>query len=195
TNFTVSETKTTDITAENYFARGRFDVTMSGDAYWFGGTGWTRNTFAGIENRVNFVSGLGNQWSDTDETKFRTDVGATYTIQDNVAAGPTDRFAGLQFSAELEQVLTASTTYESKLVLDENLKNTDDLRGDFVNSLSVAMSERLALKTSLQILFDNQPSFVDVPLFTGGVDTGNTVPAELKKVDSVFTVALVINVR
>ena len=62
-----------------------------------------------------------------------------------------------------------------------------------INSLSVSMSGRVALTTRLQLLFDNQPSFLDVPLVTGGNPTGSTVPAQLEKVDAVFTVALVIN--
>lgn len=193
-NFTVTETSVSDVTAENYFAKGRFDVTVSGTAYWFAGSGWTRNTFAGIDSRIGFVSGAGNQWVHNERTTFRTDLGGTYTIQNNVAAGPVDRFAGVQFTGELSHAVTDNTAYESKLVVDENLENTDDLRGDFVNSLTVAMNSRLALKTSLQLLFDNAPSFADVPLFTGGQPAG-TVPAELRKLDSIFTVALVINIR
>ena len=75
----------------------------------------------------------------------------------------------------------------SLLVVDENLNDTEDLRADWTNSLTVAMSERLALKTSLQVLFDNQPSLTAVPLGDSEVLT------PLDKVDSIFTVALVVN--
>jgi len=192
-NFTVTETSESELTAASYFAKSRYDLSINGSAYWFAGSDWNRNTFSGINNRLTFVSGLGNQFVDTDEFKFRTDLGATYTIQDNVAAGPTDRFGGVRFTYDLERAVTANSKVTSKLVLDENLANTDDLRGDWTNALTVAMNSRLALKTSAQLLFDNQPSFVDVPLLEGGVDLGNTVAAELDKVDSVFTVALVMN--
>ena len=192
-NFQVTETTETETTAESFFARGRYDFSISERALWFAGTGWQRNTFAGIDSRVTSVTGFGSQWFDTDPFKFRTDIGGTYTIQDNVAAGPTDRFGGLRFAWDLLRQMTSNSTFESKLIVDENLQDTEDLRADFLNSVTVSMSERLALKTSLQFLFDNQPSFVDVPLFTGGTPTGQTVLAELDKLDSVFTVALVIS--
>ncbi len=143
---------------------------------------------------MTFVSGAGNHWVDQERLKFQTDLGATYTIENPVAVGPTDNFAGARFTWEFLAGVSENTTIESKLIVDENLKDTDDLRADMINSLSVAMSSRLALKTSLQWLFDNQPAFVDVPLFTGGTDTGSTVPSQLRRLDSIFTVALVISI-
>jgi hypothetical protein len=193
--FTVVETNVTQLTAESYFARSRGDYALGGKSLFFGGAGWERNTFAGIENRFTLVSGLGIQWTTGDDFSFRTDFGGTYTIQDNVAVGPTSRFGGLRFTWDLSRRITDNTAFDSRLIVDENLKTTADIRADFTNSLSVSMSERLALKTSLQLLVDNLPSFVDVPLVTGGTPTGTRVPAPLKKVDSVFTIALVINVR
>lgn len=193
TNFTVTDSSVSDLTAESYFARARYDYSISEQGYWFTGSKWNRNTFSGIDHRITFVSGLGGIWVDTDDFKFETDLGVTYTFQDNVAEGPTDRFGGLQFTYDLMRQVSSTTTFASKLILDENLKDTEDFRGDWTNALTVAISSRLALKTSLQILFDNQPSFLDVPLIEGGVDLGNTVAAQLDKVDSVVTVALVVN--
>jgi hypothetical protein len=189
----VSEIVLTQLTAESYFARGQFNYGVTERTYWFGGGGWDRNTFSGIDNRFAFVSGGGAQFSDTDDLKFRSDLGVTYTIQDNLSAGPLDRFAGLRLTWDLTRKATETTTFDSKLVLDENLQDTEDFRADLTNSISVAMNDRMALKTSLQVLFDNQPSFLDGPFFPGGNPAG-TVAAQLKKMDSVFTVALVINV-
>jgi len=54
------------------------------------------------------------------------------------------------------------------------------------------LSESLAFKTSLQLLFDNQPSLLRVPFLDGfGVPTGN-VSTPGAKVDSVLTLTLVI---
>ncbi len=191
-NFTVTETSVSQVMAESYFAKGRYDIAINESAYWFAGSDWSRNTFSGIDSRFTLVSGLGRQWSDTDDFKFQTDLGGTYTVQDNVAVGPTDSFGGVRFTYDLKKSVTDNSTFTSKLIVDENLKNTDDIRGDWTNSLTVAMSSRLALKTSAQILFDNQPSFLDIPLLEGGADLGNTVLSELEKIDSVFTVALVV---
>jgi putative salt-induced outer membrane protein YdiY len=188
-NFSVSETTDSEVTAENYFVKGRFDRALSEAAFLFGGADWDRNTFAGIQNRYGFVTGAGRSWFDEDTRRFKTDLGLTYTIQDDVVANPDadDSFVGLRGSYDFFKKLTETTDFTSVLIVDENLNATDDLRADWTNSLAVAMSSRLALKASLQLLFDNDPAFTAVPL-------GDTeVLTPLGKTDSVFTVAIVAN--
>ena len=75
---TFSETSESQLTAENYFARGRYDRDL-GEAYLFAGGGWERNTFSGIKNRYSGVAGVGRTWVDGDSGRFKTDVGGTYT--------------------------------------------------------------------------------------------------------------------
>jgi putative salt-induced outer membrane protein YdiY len=190
-NFTVGETSTSTVTAENYYARGRYDRNVSEAVFLYGGAGWDRNTFAGIDNRYAFVTGVGRTWADRDDLKFRTDAGATYTIQHDVAPNPdiSDSFAGARLSYDLFKRLSATTGFNSSLIVDENLADTDDLRADFTNSLSVAMSESLALKASLQLLIDNAPALTSIPLGT----TGTNVLTPLGKTDSIFTLAIVMN--
>ena len=54
------------------------------------------------------------------------------------------------------------------------------------------ISEGLALKTSLQLLYDAQPANIPVPLFNaGGVQTG-TVSTESDEIDRVVTLTLVV---
>lgn len=193
-DFTVVEATDSELTAESYFARTRYDRSF-GTAYGFGGAGWDRNTFAGIQNRYALVAGVGNAWVDTETSRFKTDLGATYTIQKDVspAPGADDGFGGLRFSVDAMRQLTSTTQFTSVLVADENIEDTDDFRADWVNSLSVAMSDRLALKTSLQLLFDNKPSLLSVPLVDGGGSpTGTTVFTPSDQVDSVVTLTLVI---
>ena len=188
--FTVDETSTSDVTAENYFARGRYERTVSEAMFLYGGAGWDRNTFAGIDNRYGFVGGVGRSWSETETFKLRTDVGVTYTIQDDVVDDPSgsDSFAGLRAGYGLSRQLSETTTFASDLIVDENLNDTDDLRADFTNSVAVAMSGALALKASLQLLYDNQPALQEIPLGTDGA----TVFTPLGKTDRVFTLAVVL---
>ena len=75
---------------------------------------------------------------------------------------------------------------------DENLNETDDFRSDLINAVAVSMNSRLALKVSWQLLFDNLPSLVEIPLTSlVGAPTGDTVFTELDNVDNLFTFALV----
>ncbi|NNF13432.1 MAG: DUF481 domain-containing protein [Gemmatimonadetes bacterium] len=193
-NFTVVEETDSELTAESYFLRSRYDRSF-GTAYGFSGVGWDRNTFAGIQNRYALVAGVGNAWVDGETSRFKTDIGATYTIQKDVSpvAGADDGFGGIRFSVEVMRQLSPTTEFNSVLVADENVEDTDDFRADWLNSLSVAMSDRLALKTSLQLLFDNKPSLLGVPLFDGGgAPTGTTVLTPSDEIDSVVTLTLVI---
>lgn len=194
TVYTVSKATTSQLTAESYFARGRYDRAFDG-AYGFVGAGWDRNTFAGIQNRYAGVAGLGRAWADSETSRFKTDVGATYTIQKDVdpVPGADDAFGGVRLSVDAMRQLSETVQYASVLLVDENLEDTEDLRADWTNSVSVALSSALAFKTSLQLLFDNQPARIGVPLYTtGGTPLNTEVPTPGEELDSILTVALVI---
>ncbi len=188
-NFTAIENE--DVTAENFYVRSRYDRMISDASYVFGGAGWDRNTFSGIDSRYSFVSGAGRTWFEEDSRHFKTDLGLTYTIQDDVTPTPgaSDSFLGLRGTWDYFNQLTETTDFGSALIVDENLDDTEDLRADFTNWIAVAMSDRMALKAQAQLLFDNQPSLEKFTL----VSSGATVTQTLKKLDSVFTVALVVN--
>ena len=193
-DFTVNETTNSELTAENYFARGRYNRSF-GAPYAFGGVGWERNTFAGVQNRYSLVSGFGNSWADTETGRLKTDLGATYTIQKDVdpAPGADDGFGGIRLSIDAMKQLSETANISSVLVVDENVEDTDDLRVDWINSLAVTLSERLALKTSLQLLFDNQPSLLEVPLLDGGGNPIDNVLTPGDKTDRILTLTLVIS--
>jgi len=188
-NFSVSETTDTRTTAESYFLKGRLDRNLTGTLFMFGGAGWDRNTFAGVDNRYAFVGGAGRAWFSEDTRHLKTDLGLTYTIQDDVVENPEvdDSFMGLRGSYDYFRKLTDNTDFTSVLVADQNLNETSDLRADWTNAVAVSMSDRLALKTGFQLLYDKTPALVAVPLGDGEVLT------PLGKVDGIFTVAIVAN--
>ena len=182
------------LTAESYFARGRYDRDL-GQAYVFGGAGWLRNTFSGIQNRYSGVAGVGRTWVDGDAGHFKTDVGATYTIEKNVdpVPGKDEGFGGVRFSVDAMRALSSSANFASVLIVDENLQDTEDVRADWINSLTLSLSESLSFKTSLQLLYDRQPALLTVPLVDGsGVPTGSNGVTPGKTVDNILTFTLVV---
>jgi putative salt-induced outer membrane protein YdiY len=193
-SFTVADETRTEKTAEAYYLRGRYDHNVSETFFLFGGADWLRNTFAGIDSRTLLAAGAGNTWINTETTRFKTDLGFTYTFQDDVFDNPLNKmkFPGIRAGYALRSTLSTSTDFESSVVGDWNLDNTDDVRLNLVNALSVSINSMLALKPSLKLLWQNDPSSTAVPLFTGGVDTGNTVLVPLEKLDSIFTLSLVL---
>lgn len=195
-DFTIAETVRSETTAESYFARGRYDRSF-GVGFAFVGGGWDRNTFSGIQNRFQIVGGVGRSFVDSDAGRFKADLGLTYTIQKDVepAPGADDGFGGWRISVDAARQLTATSQFQSQMVMNSSFSEPDDVRLDWGNSLSVSINDSLALKTSLQLLWDNVPALLSVPLETvGGVPTGTAVLTPSEKLDSVVTLALVIRI-
>jgi putative salt-induced outer membrane protein YdiY len=194
-SFTVQEEETTEKTAENFYLRGRYDRQLSSKFFTFGGVDWLRNTFAGIDSRTLVAVGAGNSWVDTDQIRLKTDYSATYTFQSDVVDNPfvKTKFPGVRATYDLWWKLTETTELSSTLIGDLNLDNTDDVRLDFTNALPIAISSRLAFKPSLQLLWRNDPSLAEVPLFASdGTPAAQPVTVQLQKLDSFFKIALVV---
>ena len=195
-NFVFTEDKESSLTAENYLAALRYDRKVSSFLFWYGGASWERNRFAGVDSREIAEGGLGNIWVDRDEVKFKTTYAVTYTDQEDVVEVP-DRdgsFVGARLGWDYLHKFGANTTYVNTLILDDNLEDTSDWRGDMLNAVTVTMTKRLALKAGLKWLYDAQPSFEAVPLQDSlGVPTGELALVELDNLDTIFTTSLVVN--
>ena len=198
-DFTVEEDKDSALTAENYFLTGRYDKKITDTFFWFAGAGWDRNRFSGIDNRYQGFGGVGNIWFDTDRRKWRTDYSLTATKEEDVVEPPDfdGTFFGVRFSSNFMQKFGASGSYGNDTIVDENVEDTQDLRVNMTNWVAVNMSDHVALKVSLQWLFDNQPAQQVVNLYPttdpGGIGAPiGTVLADLDELDSIFTTALVI---
>ncbi|MEJ2105261.1 MAG: DUF481 domain-containing protein [Ignavibacteriaceae bacterium] len=194
-NFRVDEQSNTEKTAELYFARGRYDYSFSEYFYALGGIDWLRNRFAGIDSRTLIGVGIGNKWVDYENVRFKTDYSFTYTFQKDVVENPITKtnFPGVRFSYDFWYNLTSSTDFESIFIADWNLDNTKDVRIDFTNSLPIQISEIFTLKPSLQLLWRNDPALTAIDLInTQGTNLG-TVNVPLKKLDSLFSLTLVVN--
>lgn len=201
TDFTREENDS-ELTAESYFLNGRYDHNITDRFFWFAGAGWDRNTFAGIQNRYTAFGGVGNIWFDTETIKWRTDYALTATKQEDVIEQPDldDTFLGVRLSSTFLYKWSESGSYGNDTILDENVDDTDDWRVNMTNWVAVNLSNHLALKVSLQWLYDNQPALIAANLFdaTGApVDADldgvqDQVAVEADELDSIFTTALVI---
>ena len=195
--FEVNEER--NLVAEAYYANGRYDRKLSERFFWYAGLGWDRNRFSGIENRFIAAGGIGNLWFNTDVTKWRTDYSLTYTDQEDVVEDPgfDGSFWGVRVTSSFMKKLGAATTYTNDAIFDENGEESKDFRANMINGLSVQMSTHLALKVSLQWLYDHAPSSRSLDLYDINPNNGGTVQGtvteELDELDSIFTTSLVIN--
>ncbi|TVP59712.1 MAG: DUF481 domain-containing protein [Gemmatimonadales bacterium] len=194
-DFEVVEEEETVRTAERYNAQARYDRPLTERIFTYGSAGWERNAFAGFTSRTILSTGAGAQWSRDDAWEIKLAGGLTYTVQDDVTPDPDrDRsFAGLRSTLDYEHRLSSGTGLEVTWVVDANAQDWGDVRGDLSQAVSASLTDRLALKTTLQLLVDNQPPVQSIPLLTpDGESTGERVLTPLGRVDRVLSVALVI---
>ena len=182
-----------ETTAEYYAFRSRYDYRLSDRVFVLTGAGWERNLFSGLRSRFVAEAGFGYVLIADERTDFHARLGATYTNNKEVIQNPAleNNFAGARLSWTLKHELTDTAKLFHDLVLDENLKQTDDFRVDASLGLSVSLSSRLALKVNYRLLHRNLPALEELSLRNAsGADLG-TVAVPLEKVDHGLSVSLV----
>lgn len=195
--FEVVEERDRERTAERYMAETRYDRTLRENLFAFGSTSWERNEFAGFEHRVVAVSGVGGQWARDAAWELKVGSGLTYTVRSDIVTDPArdDSFAGLRFTLDYLHAVTESTELEVRWVADGNAQEFSEVRGDLAQSVSAGLTDRLSLKTTLQLLLDNDPPVESVPLVRpDGEVTDQEVLVPLRRLDHSLSLALVITI-
>lgn len=194
-SFVLDEHKSTETTAEAYFARTKLDKNVNDRIHVLGGVDWLRNKFSGVDSRFLLALGAGVSLSETKNLTAKADVALTYTFEADVVDNPflSDKFPGFRAGYTATYQASKTTQLESELVGDWNLDNTKDIRADWTNSMSVAINSSLALKPSTLIQWRNDPALASVTLFdSNGEPTGKSVTVPLEKVDWFVTLAIVL---
>ena len=191
--------------SEKIFVNSIFERRITERFFWNVGGTAERDIFAGLNNRLTGVVGVGYLWSKTDGTaSFKASIGGTYTSQDEVIDDPEteNQFAGARFTASGDKKFGDRNqhAFTSELIVDENIQQSDDLRANWQNSLTASLSGKLALQLGVQLRFDNLPELIEFPVFVRGSDGVLREPdprpaafiAAAKKLDVAATVSLVI---
>lgn len=185
---------------ERYYIENRYDRSITERLFWNAGVSWERNKNAGILNRYVGFAGVGNLWWTREDLKFSTTYGLSYTDREDEVQDPfkDDTFIGFRFGWEYLNQWGKVTTYRNTWNYTNSLNDTSDYYSDMVNSISVAINERLALRVSLQWLYNSIPALENVTLFVLDQETGlkveiGEVPIRKDELDTIFSTSLVIN--
>ena len=156
----------TEPDVEKYFMELRFDRKFTEKFTWNAGGSWDRNRDAGILNRTIAFGGIGNIWWDREKHHFNTSYGLSYTDREEDEPDPlkSDKFAGIRFTSDYLVKWRKTTTFKNDLTFNNSLENSDDYSFDMTNSLSVDMNNHLALKISIQHLYNSVPALEDLDL-------------------------------
>ncbi len=175
---------------ERYLVEGRYDRKFSERAVWNTGASWDRNLTdgSGVESRAIGFAGLGHIWSDKDDLEFTTNYSLSYTDRRETTPDPEkdDTFAGARFDWSYRNDWTKTVTYKNTWTINASLSDGEDFGFDMVNSVGVSMTERVAIKVSLQWLYNNLPPLQTVDLDCANPDPSDpraTVPCNLICVD------------
>lgn len=162
--FQVDPPKELDV--EKYFTEGTYTRNISDTRVWSTGASWDRNEDAGILNRFIAFGTLGNLWKDGEKLQVSTNYGLSFTDREEETPDPEkeDQFWGFRASSDVEYRVLESTTLGFRFTGNLNLEDTADYSIDTTGSLGVSMSKRLALKLSLQFLYNSEPALEDADI-------------------------------
>jgi putative salt-induced outer membrane protein YdiY len=182
----------TKIDSQRLFSKLGYRQEIRGAHFWFGNFDSTRDESSNINRQFVGAGGFGTRWADREQLNFRTEYGISYTSEDLDLEGE-NHFGGYRLSYGLDAGVTANTTIESGLTFDGSFQQRDDIRTDWLNGVSVSLNSRIALKSSLRLIFRNIPALEDIDLETPvlGVVIGK-VNVSKEKLDTSFTTSLVI---
>lgn len=160
--------------------------------FWYGRLFAERDEPADIDYRLTPAGGTGNTWAKRDALTFLTGYGVSYTAE-SLALDGASGFAGYQLFYDLEAKATDTTSIESTLTFDGSLETGSNFRFDWLNAVGVNISEKIALKASVRLVYRNDPAFEEVDLENDvGIVIGKVILPK-NKLDTAFTTSLVIS--
>jgi len=160
--------------------------------FWYTKLFAERDEPADIDYRFTPSGGAGNTWAKREGLTFLTGYGISYTAESLSLDGASD-FAGYQLFYDFKMKPTDTTNIESNLTFDGSVETGSNFRFDWLNSVGVNISEKIALKTSLRLVYRNDPALEEIDLEDAlGIVIGEVVVPK-KKLDMAFTTSLVIN--
>ncbi len=178
----------------------RAEVSEAGGAasgpgiHYFGAAGWERDGPAGLKRRMEMTAGMQARFGEETGLTSPVEIGAGLSLTNQVDevrdAEAAATSLGLRVDwkssgriGDAEAALAAASTW--------NLGTRDDLRLDVTGSVAMALTSRLAFRSSLQVLYDTRPALERVPLAMteNGPETG-TVLVPRGRVDAILLTTL-----
>ncbi len=193
-DFEVIEDPVRELDTERYYFNGNYQKTINVRFFWLAGGSWDKDTNAGIANRSVIFGGIGNTWKDTERTLFKTDYTLTFTRRIDEIPDPEhgEKFSELRLGWGYRRQLNAHTKFDSDLAFFATISDFSDNRFVTMNSVTANMTDRFALRFSLEFRYQNKPALEKIDLETAeGLPIGEVVVRK-KKLDSVVKFSFVV---
>ena len=181
----------TAVDSHRLFSKLGYQRQLSPRLDWFTNFDAVRDEPSNINRQFVLAAGLGTTWHKTDQLTFRTAYGISYTDEDLVVEGG-NRFGGYRLSYSLKSKLSSTAQFDSELTTDGSFDTGDDVRFDWLNGIGVAINSRLALKSSVRVLYRHLPALETLDLRTTEGLVIGSVDVLKRTTDTNLTTSLVV---
>jgi putative salt-induced outer membrane protein len=165
----------TDKSAERYATELHLEYAITERFYTAAHGGWLRDKFAGIDDQYYFGPSVGYKFLIGPKHFLKAEAGVDYVTEDYTDNTDDDYMRGRAFG-EYAFALTEKTRFSQSLEYLHDFDNSDNYNVNSETALITAMSDKLSLKTSYVINYDNEP-----------------VPKDLDDTDTTLAVTIVVN--
>ena len=165
----------TDKSAERYATELHLEYAITERFYTAAHGGWLRDKFAGIDDQYYFGPSVGYKFLIGPKHFLKAEAGVDYVTEDYTDNTDDDYMRGRAFG-EYAFALTEKTRFSQSLEYLHDFDNSDNYNVNSETALITALSDKLSLKTSYVINYDNEP-----------------VPKDLDDTDTTLAVTIVVN--
>jgi putative salt-induced outer membrane protein len=187
----VSETRIKEKTAENYELTLGYRRQIKNRLYWYAGTGWYRNRFAGIDDRYGVSGGVGYRIIDRKKHVLDSEVGLGYTWETQVT-GLENNFTDSRVFLGYDFIISENAKLDSDLEILPNLDDSDDLRVNWITAVTASLTSKLALRLSYAVKYDRQPAVTVIPPSAGAPPGTPDALYEFETTDTILSASLVV---
>jgi putative salt-induced outer membrane protein len=163
-------------TAEMYATELRPEYMVTEHFYTAAHAGWLRDEFAGIDNRYYVGPAVGYKFLTGPKHFLKTEAGVDYVKEEYVDDTDDDYMRGRAFG-EYVFALTEKTRFSQSMEYLHAFDDSDDYNVNSETAVITALSDKLSLKTSYIVKYDNKP-----------------VPKELDETDTMLAVTIIVNI-
>lgn len=182
---------------EKYLIENVYDQQIRDALRWQAGLTWDRNEDAGLLNRYVAFTGLGHLWWDRDDRHFETSYSLAYVDREEASPDPEKdpHFAALRLAWDFWDQWGENARLSNDATFNVNATEASDWSVDTTTAVTIDITDHLALRSSLQWLYNHRPALQDIGVVVvgpGDVDIGS-VRILKERLDTVFTNAVVVS--
>jgi len=157
--------------AEIYYSHLKYDRKILPRSYILGFVRYERNKLAGYNYRMAFSLGGGGTWVKNDKMDLSTELALGWNNENNTKRGEVNlnnsssiwketirtSFISSVFTGKISYNITKSSKVVHEDVVFLNTEEPKDFRVNSTSSIYASINSRFALKTSVQIIYQNLP--------------------------------------